>query len=496
MLPVDLLRPLSIGEGSTVLALYYPRGAGPAYDGVPDCHDLMITPVPLRYWPVMGRLIVRLRHAQGTMAAVASWLRDREISILNTECSRSAHRYATWNLTIAFDALVGKSNRFDASASEHVATRRAASVLRRDLEGAFDDDILFREPTDRGLRHAVEIVPIRTHSYFHHYLSASADSPKSRLFELYSTQAQLQSRDDRLGALLNELEGLGESLAPTCVVAEMDTRDFNIRVAIVPPSQLHRFFEVVVPYRRTGGQSTRGLIASVTERLAGRYNLWRVFNSNSQNGTDVEAGETVLCVEDCKKSADGLRDRKRDLEQVVDDLRKETRITAASSTKILPHVQVDPISPVAVKARLTRERAEQTGLEYDVFISYGKRDGKRAAKRVGDLLEVQGIRTHLDTSELQPGQDWHQGLIEGIRRSSEVAVVCTRRSLDRPWIAIEIGCALGLDKNVTAILCGDIDPDEIPEYLKRYQGVVLRADRGLRAYGESVLRRLARTARY
>jgi len=430
------------------------------------------------------------------MAAVAGWLRDQKILILNAECSRSAHRFATWNLTLAFESLTGP-NQFDAEKSEHKATMKAVTSLIKKLEQAFPGNgILFRDPHDASLKKAVEGFPVRAHSYFHNYKNQQKKTFLHQPFELYCSHYKLQSQNGCLGAMLDQLSNKGEELAPTCVIAEMDTRDFNIRVAVIPPSELHRFFEVVIPYRRSGGDSTRGLVAKVTEHLAKRYSLWRVFNSTSQNGPDVEVGEVSLCVEDCKGGILERAERRHDLEHAIEAIALSVNAKGPETTKVLPHFQITPITPAGVRERLVGERIMQTGAWYDVFISYGKQDGAKKAKDVKDCLEQQGLTTHLDGAELGPGEDWHRKLVEGVQISSEVAVVCTAKSLHRPWIAMEIGCALGLGKKVTPILCGKVDNDDIPDYLRRFQWVVRGQDKKLRDYSNKVLQRVASLRRF
>lgn len=490
-LPTDLLRPLSIADGSSVMAMHYPVMDDPDYRDVPDCHDLMLTPVPRRYWPAMARLFVRLRHRRGAMAKVAAWFRNRQVSILNAECSRSAHRYATWNLTIAFDSLVGQTNPFDARKSENVGTALAIQSLLQDLEHAFGDDVLFRDVTDPGLAMSVEGLPVRAHSYFDNYLN-SQTTPPTAPFELYCSHGQLHSRDEQLAALLNRLEDHGQELAPTCVFAEMDTRDFNIRVAIIPPQRLERFFEVVIPYRRFSGDSTRGLVATLTHRLSARYNIWRAFNSISQNGLEVEAGSAVLCLEDCSNQSAHSESRRTDLRLEIDHIRHELPANGPIGTKILREFEVHRITPELVRSRLIRDHLRNSGVQFDVFISYSTLDGRDEARRIAKLLEKQGLRPYLDENELAPGDDWHDRLFEGMQVSAEVAVVCTPGSSERPWVAVEVGCALGLDKKVTGILCEGVKQPDIPAYLRRFQCVDLHNDPQLATYGNWVQRRIAR----
>lgn len=490
VLPIDLLRPLSITDGSRVLGVYYPKPSEEGdYKFVNHLHDFMLTPIPLRFWPVTGRLLVRLRHGPGAMQEATNWFAERGVTILSAECCRSGYRYATWNLTIAFESI--KFDSFDPEKSEHVATNAAVEELMKKIDLAFPypSKVLFRDKKDWGLQDAIEGVPARAHSYFYEHYQRNKNDALCNPFELFCSHSKLHSRDHRLGAIFDQLGIKISKSNPSCVLAEMDTRDFNIRIAVFPPSELPRFFEVSVPYRRSGGPSSRGLLATLTQELGINYNLWRVYNLTSQNAEDVEAGEVRLVIEDTSLPFPDRNTSRNKLEALLSKLDNRLR-QDKKGIYLRQDWQISPITPARIQARLAEERERITGYKYDVFISYGKKDGTHQAKEVKRALEKQGLTAHLDTVDVSPGDMWRERLIENVRKSAEVAVICTPKSLNRPWIALEIGCALALHRKVTGIICGNINAKSIPDYIKQFQLVYRKKDRGLQKYAEVVQRRI------
>ncbi|MEO0975578.1 MAG: hypothetical protein AAFX85_21005, partial [Pseudomonadota bacterium] len=58
----DLLIPLGILHGSSVTGLYYPRPRLEAeYKDLGITHDIMLTSIPLDWWPLSGRIKLRYR---------------------------------------------------------------------------------------------------------------------------------------------------------------------------------------------------------------------------------------------------------------------------------------------------------------------------------------------------------------------------------------------------------------------------------------------------
>jgi energy-coupling factor transporter ATP-binding protein EcfA2 len=66
--------------------------------------------------------------------------------------------------------------------------------------------------------------------------------------------------------------------------------------------------------------------------------------------------------------------------------------------------------------------------EYDVFLSYARRDGGSAAE-LNDWLRACGLHTFFDRSELRPGLRWIPALEDAIGRSNAVAILVGRHGI-------------------------------------------------------------------
>ena len=102
----DLLEPLSITYDSLLFGLYYPRNFDKKdYEFAKVKHDFMLTPIPPKLWPRSSRVLIRLRQRPESLKVVTSFFKRKGISVVFGECTRSAHRYATWSFHIAFEGI-------------------------------------------------------------------------------------------------------------------------------------------------------------------------------------------------------------------------------------------------------------------------------------------------------------------------------------------------------------------------------------------------------
>jgi len=105
-LPPHMLDQLGLRRGNVLFGIYYPRDKK-------DCHydlgtvegDLMLTPLFPDLWGLAGCFIIKLNHQRGAFGKIAEFLANRNLSIYCSECTRSAYRYATWNLHIVVSGL-------------------------------------------------------------------------------------------------------------------------------------------------------------------------------------------------------------------------------------------------------------------------------------------------------------------------------------------------------------------------------------------------------
>src|SRR4051812_934441 len=95
-LPQDLLKPLSVGLGCTLFGIYYPCPQRSGYEQLSIKYDFMLTPLPPKLWSKSARIILQLRQKPGSLKIVADFFKQKRISIVHAESSRSGHRYGTW----------------------------------------------------------------------------------------------------------------------------------------------------------------------------------------------------------------------------------------------------------------------------------------------------------------------------------------------------------------------------------------------------------------
>lgn len=103
-----------------------------------------------------------------------------------------------------------------------------------------------------------------------------------------------------------------------------------------------------------------------------------------------------------------------------------------------------------------------------VFISYSVQDRPWVAEFTKALREA-GIAAYFDIAELQPGEPWQERLESALKRSRTLILILTPTSVSSPWTLFELGAAIGDNKRIIPIAVGDIDPDQLPWAIRRYQ---------------------------
>ena len=114
-----------------------------------------------------------------------------------------------------------------------------------------------------------------------------------------------------------------------------------------------------------------------------------------------------------------------------------------------------------------------------VFISYAAKDQK-IAEELREALAIarRGIIAFMASRDVKGGDLWEPSIREAIVACSEMLVVITPNSKDRPWIMIEVGAGWALGKHVTPCLAF-VDVSEVPEALSRSQArsILTKKDR-------------------
>jgi hypothetical protein len=103
---------------------------------------------------------------------------------------------------------------------------------------------------------------------------------------------------------------------------------------------------------------------------------------------------------------------------------------------------------------------------YQVFISHATTD-KWIARVICEKIEALGIKTFRDDRDITGGDDIPDSLRREIRRSKEVLVLLTPKSVSRPWVLVEVGAAWGMGKRRRIVpILYHVDPTEIPTIIQ------------------------------
>ncbi|MCD4684568.1 MAG: HEAT repeat domain-containing protein [Anaerolineae bacterium] len=116
-----------------------------------------------------------------------------------------------------------------------------------------------------------------------------------------------------------------------------------------------------------------------------------------------------------------------------------------------PHMTDDPSVVTDVQAAIEEQ--------YDVFISYARRDGLNIVEQLEGDLAAANFTVWRDSRNLNPDQDFTAELEQAIERSSRVVVAITRDvRRDNSFVRREIAYALAVNKPVIPLIFEDTMP--------------------------------------
>jgi hypothetical protein len=494
-LPGDILQALSIVDDTTVTAFYYPTPnddehvkCEPRYD---EKHperarqaDIMLTPIPREMWKNVGRFVIRLLHEPGSLHQIAEFLADEDVSILNAECTRSGHRYATWNMLAWIEDPSKLLAKCKTLREPNPLRDKSTDDLIRSLEylaheiGEHYGNCLFRGINFTEPKPPVEHYPNNNDdcsplSYFSNLAAARDEMVRKpngdpyhindfEPFTMHCRNGVLKSDEAKLKAILGHMgEDLSTTNLETCVIAEVDTKSYIIRVAIIPSKNLDSHIQVRVPYRRdVHTTSSAGFLKFMTMGLApkqnpAKYNLWRVYNHTSVHSPEFEEGELVMFAED--KS---LREGKKSHDEVVQDAKKFFEEEAKKLSEHLKHIHVSKpiIEPVkeVVRRKKIAERTTAGDYRFDVFISYAFAD-TFVAKDIFRRLEEVGLLPFMSEKTIEGGDIFSSEIRDALMDSRELCLLYTHSSQKSEWVTTEWGGAWLHGKHIVPFLMHDSD---------------------------------------
>jgi hypothetical protein len=110
---------------------------------------------------------------------------------------------------------------------------------------------------------------------------------------------------------------------------------------------------------------------------------------------------------------------------------------------------------------------------YQVFVSHATAD-KWLATVLCEKIESSGASTFRDDRDIHGGDDIPEAIRRELARSSELVILITPESVNRPWVLFEAGAFWGRrrDQRVVAVLC-HVAVDTIPDMIKSKKAIPL-----------------------
>lgn len=482
----ELLRPLSIGHQTRLFGIYYPS----KYEACTVKHDFVLSPIPHRLWPRIGRYIIRIKHDTTAIKEISNLLSKRNISILFSDAIRSGYRFDTWNLTVAFESLgEGNTLQYEANASIYKETLEKIREAKSLIESEFAD-LLFKDEKDIQLKESVIDIPHTALPYFHQeFLSHEKEiAQDSWHYKPFSVEY-----DENEGAIISDSEQMFSAIIGSifrtisteneCLVfVNTDVRDMTIRTAIIPTPRQRHLFEARYDYERIGTPDTsRGILAHVLSRLPHDYSVWKMTNRTRTSSPHLEKGSTTFILEDQSSSdTDCVNQAQSMLEQI-----KSEPFPSTLEHLHIVDVNVKPLSVNRIISRLEAEKDKRH--VYDVFLSYSSVD-EVSADKVQSALKNEGLRCFMASKELEGGELFSEKIRKALLESRETCILFTPNAKDSEWVATEWGAAWALGKTTVPILLRTRPPD-LPERLRVLQ---CRDFHQLSEYVSEVVRRQER----
>ena len=126
---------------------------------------------------------------------------------------------------------------------------------------------------------------------------------------------------------------------------------------------------------------------------------------------------------------------------------------------------------MAKKRRNPKKPVTRKQSPYRVFISHATHD-KWISKILCEKLEETGADTFRDDRDIEGGDSIPDVILSEIRSCDEIVVLLTPESVQRQWILVEIGIAIGVERRIIPLFY-HIDTEQIPDIIKSRRGLDL-----------------------
>jgi hypothetical protein len=446
VLPPELLEHLGVSSDGMLFGIYYPSSHSKSPDHETKLrHAFVFTPIPDRFWNRCARLIVQLQHAPASLARVAKFLKQRNVSIFSAEATRAGYRYAIWSLHIVFEGNAQSAfdpGEFDETSSVYTNTFKELTAISDDLRRTCTD-VLFVDDSELDLRNPVVALPCTALAFFHHQVEVHTSQVLTgdgdwlyAPFEVKCGDGGVLFTDDsRFASIVKKVTNSGPgAICPSPVLLSLDTRYLNIRVALPSEEQLQQLFEIEVDYERLGKPDTCvGILAALTNRLGPDHNLWWLYNYTRRSGETGETG-TVAMLSEHRPSTFG-----RTVTQTAAHIRERILSTREGLTVHTRFVKcrVKPVLAGRVRERLRAQVSARPG--YQVFLSYAEED-ESFAKIIVEKLSRQGVDVYF-APKAERGGNFSNDIKKALLHADELCLICTHTSMKSIWVGTEWGAA-------------------------------------------------------
>ncbi|WP_153796814.1 toll/interleukin-1 receptor domain-containing protein [Foetidibacter luteolus] len=512
----NLLEGLQIYNGSLLFGVYHPRSKYAEKNDRIKYH-FMLSPIPYHLWPKTARLIVRLKQVKDFgqttgIRVISEYLLKQNISLIYSFSNRSAHRYSTWDVHIAFDEfnLDDFKDDYNTENSCYNKVHHATNKLKTELKQKFDK-YLFYDEDDIDLRNAV-ITRVNTSCHYFYYdterLLKSGDEIEKKIYRPFTVRYNNGNFIPTERGIINEMIYLLEPEKqdfnlPSICFAESDSHYLNLRVIIIPKHLRHQFFKISVFHERlkrpdTNNPTSRGLLNYVlTELQSIEYKIWKTSTLIFECRTDsYGSGKLSLFVESKVSFKESAANEVREkLITFLSNLNEQD-----SKPAWLQHIMLESrvelvypeiINRYFVKNRISLEEKEK---QFDLFISYSHVDFA-FAKKLRAILREEKVKYFIDDEGSVPGDILSQKIEDGLRNSREFCILLSEESQKSKWVFTEWGAASILKKTIVPILLPGFNRAKhknIDDRLKVLKYIIWPAadpEEALRKYARQIIER-------
>ncbi len=406
--PSDVLRPIGISRASELTGIIYENS------DFPDTYDLMITPIPFWGWQRCIRLTIKLAHVARAFESVSQAISNMGFTIVQSEASRSAYRYDTWNISVIAPHV--NSSTFDPVTRAYSGVLDNAEKLVEYICRECEQYLFSAEQ----IGHEVPVtMSINTALAYFHDLCENDESVPLFYLVAWSKFRIGPSGTSFQEALSKVAPGNSpDYFSPSFVLIEMDTKDVNLRAVLLPRrhARTKRFQSLQVDWSVHSSidvdpsRRSIGLLHKITSLFEDNWTIWRMSQKTPASRSRTEIGRLNFLVEiagnlppDQAKSEEHLKEQ---CELHFRDFRFDFKL-----------VSLDQLH-----GRLTTAMDTDIGNAHQIAVSCSRSRKGDGAKLTSHLREL-GYDAELLFSKPVPGVPFDQKIKETIRLSQVLFVL-------------------------------------------------------------------------